>query len=393
MSLCRKAAIVGIGQTKFELSKLSVRSEWDLALEAVQAALADASIDAREVDGLVRYTYDETTQDMLVSALGIRDLRWYCDAPYGGAAAGAVVAQAAAAIASGIASTVVIYRALSERPGQRFTRDGQGAAADEIVWATGESIPYGQFSRPYGFLAPGQAFAMYARRYMYEAGITEDELTSSLARVAIDQRRYANNNPAALMFDKKLDFAAYSAARIIATPLRRYDLCLETAGAVAIVLTRAERAEALRDDPVYVLAAHQTLFQYSQPVNAYSADLLDYAAPGNVDKLFADAGISRADVSVAEIYDAASVMVLIGLEVFGFAERGKAWRYVTDNGLGLGSPLPVNTHGGLLSEAYIHGVNHISEAVRQLRGTAANQVPGASAALVAASSSFALLGR
>jgi acetyl-CoA acetyltransferase len=393
VSLNRKAAVVGIGETTFELSKNSTRSEWSLAIEAVQAALTDAGIEAREIDGLVRYGYDEVTQDMLVNTLGIRDLRFYCDAPFGGVAAGAIVANAAAAIASGVASTVVIYRSLSERPGKKFTRDGNSSSNDSTVWATGQGIPYGQFSRPFGFLAPGQAFAMTAQRCMYEAGITQDQLTTALSRVAIQQRTYANNNPRAVMFTKPLDLETYRSARVIATPLRLYDLCLETAGAVALVLTSAERARSLRDDPVYVLAAHQTLFEQSQPVHAYTATLLNYAAPGNVGRLFADAGLTPKDISVAELYDAATILVPIGLEVFGFAEPGTAWRHVTEQGIGLDSPLPVNTHGGLLSEAYIHGVNHISEAVRQLRGTAENQVENAETALVAASSSFAILGR
>src|SRR5271157_1451704 len=352
----RQTAVVGIGQTDF--SKNSGRTEWQLALEAVLAALADAGVEARDVDGIVRYSYDNVTQAMLVRALGIRDLRWYGEIPFGGIAQCGVVAQAAAAIASGIASTVVVYRALNDRSA------------------------VGQFSGPYGLYVPGQVMALQAQRYAYEAGISLDELSEALCVLALQQRRYANGNPHAMMRERPLDREGYFAGRMISTPLRLYDYCLETDGAAAMVITSAERAKGLRADPVYILASHQSLYPHSEPITVYAADLTRLSGPGNIDKLYADARIAPQDVSVALFYDATSYSALSGFETYGFAERGQGWRYLKDNGMGLDSKLPMNTHGGHLSEGYIHGLNHLTEAVRQLRGTAANQVVGAEIALV-----------
>lgn len=389
----RRAAIVGIGQTEFSTN--SGRTEWELAIEAVQAALADAGIAPSEVDGIVRYSYDNVTPAMLVRALGITDLRWYGDLPFGGVAQCGVVAQAAAAIAAGIASIVVVYRALNERSGVRYGRAERNiAVTGDVVYATGDRTPSGQFSGPYGLHVPGQSMALWTRRYMYQSGMSDDDITETLGRIAVQQRRYANANPAAMMRDRPLDMAGYRAGRMISTPLRLYDYCLETDGAAALVITGAETARTLRSDPVYVLAAHQSLFPHSEPITVYAADLTEFAGPGNVAKLYADAGVSPSDISVAELYDATSFGVLSGIETYAFAKKGEGWRYVIENGIGLDSPLPINTHGGHLSEGYIHGVNHLTEAVRQLRGTAASQVENAELALVGCmGASSAILGR
>lgn len=391
-TMYRKAAIVGIGQTEF--SRDSGRTEWELALEAIQSALTDAGLEASDVDGLVRYSYDNVTPAMVTRALDIPDVRWFGEVPFGGVAQCGVIAQAAAAITAGIAHTVVVYRALNERSGVRYGRAERHIAAEgENVHAAGDRTPSGQFSGPYGLHVPGQSMALWARRYAYEAGISDGTLIDTLARVAIQQRQYANHNPAAMMRDRELDKATYLAGRMISSPLRLYDYCLETDGAAALIITDAGRARALRDDPVFILAAQQSLFAHSEPITVYAADLMVHAGPGNVEKLYADAGLTPGDIAFAQIYDATSFMVLSDLETYGFAARGRAWQYMLEHGIGADSPLPVNTHGGHLSEGYIHGMNHITEAVRQLRGTAANQLHhpeigllacnGASAAILA----------
>jgi acetyl-CoA acetyltransferase len=181
---------------------------------------------------------------------------------------------------------------------------------------------------------------------------------------------------------------------MISDPLRLYDYCLESDGAAAMIITSAERARALRPDPVYVLAAQQSLYRHSEPITVYAADLTKFSGPGNIDKLYADARIKPQDVSVAEFYDATSFAGLTCLETYGFTDHLTAWRYMLDKGIGLDSPIPTNTHGGHLSEGYIHGLNHLTEAVRQLRGTAANQVSNAEIALVGChGSSSAIFGR
>lgn len=393
MDMYRKTAVVGIGQTEF--SRDSGRTEWELALEAILAAAADAGIEPSEIDGIVRYAYDNVTQAMLARTLGSRDIRWYGEIPFGGIAQCGVVAQASAAIAAGIATTVVVYRSLNERSGVRYGRAERNIPSDgEFVHAATDRSPAGQFSGPYGLHVPGQVMALWARRYAYEAGISVEQLTEALGAVAVQQRNYANTNPAAMMRDRPLDRDAYLAGRMISAPLRLYDYCLESDGAAAMIITSAERARALRPDPVYVLAAQQSLYRHSEPITVYAADLTTFSGPGNIDKLYADARVRPQDVSVAEFYDATSFAGMTCLETYGFAGHLTAWKHVLDKGIGPDSPVPVNTHGGHLSEGYIHGLNHLTEAVRQLRGTAANQVPGAEVALVGChGSSSAIFGR
>ncbi|HTB56177.1 MAG TPA: hypothetical protein VK719_13020 [Trebonia sp.] len=380
----KAAAIAGIGQTAY--AKALPPAAWELAVEAVLAACADAGVDVADVDGMCRFTapFETVSEAMLVRALGIRELSFFAQAPHGGEALGAVVAHAAAAVSAGLANVVVVYRALSQSRGGRFGRADRGAgeSATDIVVPEQDNL---SFAWPYGLMSPGQLFALWARRYATVHGLTDEDLTRTLGTIAITQRQYANSNPAAMMRDRKLDWETYQNARMISEPLRLFDLCLENDGACAFVVTSAERARALRDDPVYVLSATQTLSPYREPMGIYTGgEMLELFPPAAADRLFGQAGVSREDIDVAELYDATSYMTLRSLESYGFAADGAGWRYVLDHGTGPDSPLPVNTHGGHLSEAYLHGMNGILEAVRQLRGTACNQVAGAEVALVGA---------
>lgn len=386
----RTAAIVGIGQTAY--AKALPATAWELAMEAVLAACADAGVDVAEVDGMCRFTapFEPVSEAMLVRGLGLPELSFFAQAPHGGEALGAVVMQAASAVSAGLASTVVVYRALSQSRGGRFGRaDGRGpggaGGADpgaDVVVPEQDNL---SFAWPYGLMSPGQLFALWARRYAAVHGLRDEDLTRALGTIAITQRRYANRNPNAMMRDRKLDWDDYHNARMISEPLRLFDLCLENDGACAFVVTTADRARALRADPVWVLSATQTVSPYREPMGIYTGgELLELFPPEAAQRLFEQAGVSRADVDVAEFYDATSYMPLRSLESYGFVPDGQAWRYVTEQGTGANSPLPVNTHGGHLSEAYLHGMNGILEAVRQLRGTAANQVPDADVALVGA---------
>lgn len=382
--IARAAAIAGIGQTAY--AKALPPAAWELAVEAVLAACADAGVDVADVDGMCRFTapFETVSEAMLVRALGIRELSFFAQAPHGGEALGAVVAHAAAAVSAGLANVVVVYRALSQSRGGRFGRADRGAgeSAADIVVPEQDNL---SFAWPYGLMSPGQLFALWARRYATVHGLTDEDLTRTLGTIAITQRQYANSNPAAMMRDRKLDWETYQNARMISEPLRLFDLCLENDGACAFVVTSAERARALRDDPVYVLSATQTLSPYREPMGIYTGgEMLELFPPAAADRLFSQAGVSRKDIDVAELYDATSYMTLRSLESYGFAADGAGWRYVLDHGTGPDSPLPVNTHGGHLSEAYLHGMNGILEAVRQLRGTACNQVAGAEVALVGA---------
>ena len=386
----RTAAIVGIGQTAY--AKALPATAWELAMEAVLAACADAGVDIAEVDGIGRFTapFEPVTEAMLVRGLGIPELSFFAQAPHGGEALGAVVMQAAAAVSAGLASTVVVYRALSQSRGGRFGRaDGRGPGGAggtdpgaDVVVPEQDNL---SFAWPYGLMSPGQLFALWARRYAAVHGLRDEDLTRALGTIAITQRQYANRNPNAMMRDRKLDWDDYRNARMISEPLRLFDLCLENDGACAFVVTTADRARALREDPVWVLSATQTVSPYREPMGIYaSGELLELFPPAAAGRLFEQAGVSRADIDVAEFYDATSYMPLRSLESYGFVPDGQAWRYVTEQGTGPDSALPVNTHGGHLSEAYLHGMNGILEAVRQLRGTAVNQVPDADVALVGA---------
>jgi acetyl-CoA acetyltransferase len=389
----RSAAIVGIGQTAY--AKALEPTAWELAIDAILAACGDAGVDVADVDGMCRFTtpFETVSEAMLVRSLGIRELTFFAQAPHGGEALGAVVADAAAAVSAGLANVVVVYRALSQSKGGRFGRADRGGPSGGPSGGAGETpadivVPEQDnlsFAWPYGLMSPGQLFALWARRYAAVHGLSDEDLTRTLGTIAITQRQYANNNPAAMMRDRKLDWETYRNARLISEPLRLFDLCLENDGACAFVVTGAERARRLRDDPVYVLAATQTLAPYREPMGIYvPGDLLELYPPAAASRLFDQAGVGRADIDVAEFYDATSYMPLRSLESYGFVPDGHGWRYVLDAGIGPEGPLPVNTHGGHLSEAYLHGMNGIVEAVRQLRGTARNQVPDAAVALVGA---------
>ena len=392
----RRVAVTGIGQTEF--AKALPGTAWQLALEAVNAALADAGLEPADVDGMCRFAppFEQVSEPMLVRALGIRELAFFAEAPLGGEALGAVIAHASAAIAYGLASVVVCYRAISQSRGGRFGRADRGGpsatgpddATPDLVVPEDDNR---SFAWPYGLMSPGQLFALWATRYMAVHGLTDEDLAQALGTVAITQRGYANRNPAAMMRDRKLDWESYRAARMIATPLRLFDLCLENDGACAVVLTSAEVAASLRADPVYVLSATQSLSPYREPMGIYTDDLIELFPPAAADRLFGQAGVSRGDVDVAELYDATSFMTLKSLESYGFVPDGRGWRYLTETGIGPDSPLPVNTHGGHLSEGYLHGMNGLTEAVRQLRGTACNQVAGAEMALVGAPSGSAMI--
>jgi acetyl-CoA acetyltransferase len=396
----RAVAIVGIGQTAY--AKALPGTAWDLAIEAILAALQDAGLTAADVDGMCRFAppFEPVSEPQLVRALGIPELRFFAESPLGGEALGAVIAHAAAAIKAGLASTVVVYRALSQSRGGRFGRAdsrgpgsaGEGAPEAHVVVPEEDNR---SFAWPYGLMSPGQLFALWARRYAIVNGLSDEDLTQALGSIAVTQRRYANSNPNAMMRDRKMDADDYRNARMISEPLRLFDLCLENDGACAYILTSADRARTLRDDPVYVLSATQTLSPYREPMGIYvSGELLELFPAATAQRLFDEAGVRRQDVDVAEFYDATSYMPLRSLESYGFVPDGQAWRYVIEAGTGPGSPLPVNTHGGHLSEAYLHGMNAVLEAVRQLRGAASNQVAGAEIALVGApAGSAAILAR
>jgi acetyl-CoA acetyltransferase len=276
---------------------------------------------------------------------------------------------------------VVCFRALNGYAETRYGRAERslGQSHGPVV-ASGDRSPSGAFAGPYGLLAPGQVMASWAHRYCYQYGLTVDQLKTALGRIAIDQRQYAHTNPAALMKDKPLDFATYLRARPIADPLGLFDFALETDGAAAVVVAAADIARGSKRT-AWVRGAIQGLLPFAESVSIYG-DLRNAPAYRRIGaRLFQQAGLTPSDISVAMLYDATTVTTLLAMETFGLAPEGQAWRVLTDQGLGPSCPLPINTNGGHLSEAYIHGLNLVVEAARQCWGTSPNQIADVKAVL------------
>jgi acetyl-CoA acetyltransferase len=370
-----EAAIVGIGATEF--SKDSGRSELQLAAEAVKDALADAGLRPSDVDGLTTFTMDANAEVAVARELGIPSLSFFSRVGYGGGAACATVQQAAMAVATGIASVVVCYRAFNERSGSRFGRVQTAAAAAPTSSGLDNSWHY-----PMGLGTPAASVAMFARRYMHEFGATSEDF----GRVAVADRRHAATNPKAWFYDRPITLEDHQSSRWIAEPLRLLDCCQESDGAVALVVTSLERAADLPNPVARIAAAAQGSANDQFTMNSYYRDdLTGLPEMGVVAKqLWRQSGLGPSDMSVAVLYDHFTPFVLVQLEELGFCPRGEARHFIADGALELDGRLPTNPHGGQLGEAYIHGMNGIAEAVRQLRGTAVNQVSSTENVLVTA---------
>ena len=362
-----RTAVVGIGQTPF--AKALPDSELLLAVTAIRHALDDAGIAPSEVDGLASYTMEMNVEVDIAKNLGLGDVTWWSQVGYGGGAGCGVLAQAAMAVATGQASTVVAWRSHK-----------RGSAASRPWAQVGDRLSGAQqWTRPFGLLRPVDEIALLTRRYLHEYGATRDHL----ANVALATREHANRNPAAMMFDKPLTREGYLSARWVSEPLCLYDNCLETDGAAAVVVVSAERARDLPQRPAYVHAAAQGLnAQHQTMTNYYRDDPLLGPAWACAPALWARAAVGPGDVKVAQLYDAFSPLVLLSLEGYGFCGRGEAGPFTDDGGIALGGRLPVNTSGAGMGEGYVHGFNLITEAVRQIRGTSTAQVDGADVSLV-----------
>jgi acetyl-CoA acetyltransferase len=368
------AAIAGIGATEF--SKDSGRSELQLAAEATSAALADAGLRPSDVDGLVTFTMDASAEIAVARELGLGELRFFSHIGYGGGAACATVQQAAMAVATGIADVVVCYRALNERSGHRFGQVSRAAAQA----ATSSGLDSG-WHYPMGLSTPAATVAMIARRYMHDYGAT----SADFGLVTVADRRHAATNPKAWFHRRPVTLAEHQASRWIAEPLRLLDCCQESDGAVAVVVTSVERARDLPQPPAVIRAAAQGSAPGQFVMTSYYRDELGLAEMGVVARqLWRQAGIGPQDVRVAVLYDHFTPFVLLQLEELGFCPRGEARHFISGGAIELGGALPVNPHGGQLGEAYIHGMNGIAEAVRQVRGTSVNQVGGDAPVLVTA---------
>jgi 17-hydroxy-3-oxo-4-pregnene-20-carboxyl-CoA lyase len=369
------AAIAGIGATEF--SKESGRSELKLAVEAARAALDDAGLTPADVDGLVTFSMDSSAEIAVARELGAGELTFFSLIGYGGGAACATVHQAAMAVATGAANVVLCYRALNERSGRRFGQVAVGA----VQGATSSALDSG-WHYPMGLATPAATVAMAARRYMHAYGAT----SADFGAVAVADRKHAATNPAAWFYERPITLADHQESRWICEPLRLLDCCQETDGAVAVLVTSVERARSRKNQPVVIRAAAQGsgANQYTM-TSYYRDDLTGLPEMGVVGRqLWAQSGLGPGDIRTAVLYDHFTPYVLMQLEELGFCPRGEARHFVSDGAIELGGRLPVNPHGGQLGEGYLHGMNGIAEAVRQIRGSAVNQVPGDGPVLVTA---------
>jgi acetyl-CoA acetyltransferase len=375
VSLSRRAAIAGIGATEF--SKASGRSELQLGVEAVQAALADAGLTPADVDGMVTFTMDTNPEIEIARLLGVPELRFFSRIHYGGGAACATVQQAAIAVATGVAETVVCYRAFNERSGNRF---GAGVHTRGAV-PTAEGAAYSWYV-PFGLMTPAAWVAMFARRAMHEFGWTSEDF----GKVAVADRKHAATNPAAWFYDQPITLEEHQASRWIVEPLHLLDCCQESDGAQALVITTTERARDLAQKPAVIAGAAQGVAADQHMMTSYYRESITGLPEMGVvaRELYAQSGIGPDDIPTAIIYDHFTPFVLTQLEEFGFCGRGEAAGFISDGNIETGGRLPINTHGGQLGEAYIHGMNGIAEGVRQIRGTAVNQVDGPEHVLVTA---------
>jgi acetyl-CoA acetyltransferase len=351
------AAIAGIGCTEF--SKDSGVSVFALAARAVKAAVEDAGLTVKDIDGLATFgPNDSVSPNLLAPALGIKSVNWYLDQFLGGSVSMSIVGQAALAVSAGVADCVVCYRALNGRSGARM--NGSGAFIQRPPWDM-------QYKASTGYIVPAQEIAMAARAHMLRYGTTSEDL----GRLAVLCRTHAEDNPRAMM-RKPLSLEHYLDSRWIVEPFRLFDCCLETDGAVAIVVVPADRAADLPHRAVHIRGA-----AWGGGVNIINnghTDLADSPATLIAGRLYQAAGVGPSDVDFAELYDCFTYTLLSQIEGYGLCEPGGVPEGLSRGAFSRdGGELPINTAGGLLSEGYLHGMNHVYEAVEQIRGDAGSR--------------------
>ena len=351
-----RVALVGVGESAYHKHGRSPDPEFKLALKAILAACTDAGLDPREIDGFASYGNDRNEPSRLAAALGVHRLR-HASMQWGGGGGGcaAAVANGAAAIASGLAQCVVVYRALSQGQFGRFGQQvGENALAGEMAYQT-----------PHGVIAPPQKFALRIARFMHEHGVRHEALRA----IALASYHHAQANPRAVMHGRPLNEERYEAARWIVEPLRLYDCCMENDGAAAVLLVAAERAREFAQPPAYLLAAAAggDFRSGAQPHNAP-----DYASAnyhGIARDLYAMAGIAPSDVGSVQCYENFTGAVAMSLAEHGFFAPDEANDFLRlPHLVAPDGQLPLNTSGGNLAECYLQGFELVVEAARQVQG-------------------------
>jgi acetyl-CoA acetyltransferase len=367
-----QACIVGIGETDYCRKPGSGMTQLGIQLKASMNAIAEAGLSPSRIDGIMPFPNVGNAEE-LAANLGCANLRYAATIHMGGAAPVASLQAAAAAVVAGMADYVLLPAGWNGYSGARVRQ----TVSQDLA-----SIPGGAIARdyylPFGFTAPPQWYAVMARRHMHEFGTKHEQLGA----IAVAMRKHAQLNPGAVMNGRPMTLDEYMASPMLADPYRFFDCCLETDGAAAVIVTTTERARDLPTQPIYIMGA-----ACGQP---YPADEitnrkdifqtgLSIAAP----EAFAKAGVTPSDLDFAMIYDCFTFEVLQQIEEIGFCKRGEGGAFVEGGRIELGGELPINTHGGLLSEAHVLGMSHIVEAVKQLRGSAlGRQVEGAELGVV-----------
>jgi acetyl-CoA acetyltransferase len=353
MAGSRKCAMTGVGETDY--SRPYAGSLLAMEVEASLAAIRDAGLSPKDIDGIVAYGNGAANAEDFVTNFGIEDLRFSATTPLGGAAPVAAVQCAMAAIQAGICNHVLVSLAINARSGDKIgTRVHQFPTFNLLS----------EFELPAGASAPAQFYAPMARRHMEVYGTTSRQF----AAIAVAQRHNAllNGNT---RFTKPITVAEHQASRMIADPFRLFDCSLESDGGAAVVVSAADRAKDLRQRPVYVLGIAEGHPDSPSSITQ-RPELTRLGIAKAAPRAFKMAGVTHADIDVAEIYDCFTYIVLCQLEDLGFCKKGEGGAFVGDGGIALDGRLPINTHGGLLSQAHMAGMNHIVELVRQLRGDA-----------------------
>ena len=365
-----KVAIVGIAETTYYKHGASPISEFHLTLQAILDAAADAGLDVTKIDGFASYSNDRNDPPRLQSALGIPDLA-FSNMFWGGGGGGGsgAVANAAAAIVAGYANYVVVYRGLAQ--GQ-FGRFGQSAAGAKVSYPA-------SYTAPYGLMSPAQSFAMRVQRFMHDHHVEQEALKA----ISLTSYEHAQTNPRAVMYGRPLSAEDYDNSRWIVEPFHLFDCCQENDGAAAVILTTVERARDLKQKPAVLLAAAQGS-DYRQAAPAHNAP--DYGTSNFktvAKRLYAMAGIEPKDVDVCQSYENFTGGVMMSLVEHGFCAPDEVNEFMTvENFRAPNGKLPLNTSGGNLAECYMHGLELITEAVRQVRGDSTNQVPDVKVSMV-----------